>query len=292
MGRLKHSKVIGYLFSFIGILLMAYLASATMSDLASATEVGSNGSGGLGSELKSPNTVGVKSPNTALGNQEYALCAGAESFNFNGVTYAKCRKQYGNSLGITHSYSGGNVQTVNDIGTAPGNGSFIVSTYSPPDSSLFAIYDCKGKRKAAKTTGSFAQCDGGICFTNTSGRNFPGVGPVADDEIICSCPIISTSIYHVWGPADCPATQSEYDAICAKGSKKMTRADGAILHVGNTGPPIVTLALDAMYDKRFGTKSTPKICERPCGRGGDADRPRPPNRSPARQRALAPAQRR
>jgi len=240
MTKLKHFAVISYLFSCIGILVM--------SDLAFATGVGANRSGGLGSRLKSPNT--------ALRNQNYALCAGAESFNFDGVTYAKCRKKNGNSLGLTHSYPGGNVQTVNNIGNAAGNGGFIVSTYSPPDPNLYAVYNCEA-------TGSFAQCDGGICFTNTSGTKFPRVGPVLDDEIICSCPITSSSKYHVWGPADCRFTQSEYDAICGKGSKEITRADGAILHIGNTGPPSVTIALDAEYDKTFGTKSTPKVCKRP-----------------------------
>jgi len=226
-------------------------------------------------KLKSPNTAKFKSPNTALWNQEYALCAGAESFNFDGVTYAKCRKKYGNSLGLTHSYPptpttpGGNVQTVNDIGTAPGNGSFMVSTYSPPDPQRYAVYGCKGE-------GSFAQCDGGICFTNTSGKNFPKIGPVADNEIICSCPIVTSKDYHVWGKAECPTTAAAYDKICEQGSKKITRADGAILHVGNTGPVTVTFALDAMYDKTFGTRSTPNICKRPSGgnnagggRGGD-----------------------
>jgi len=155
------------------------------------------------------------------------------------------------------------VQTVNDIGNASDNGSFMVSTYSPPDPSRYAIYGCKGKPKAGETTGSFAQCDGGICFTNTSGKDFPGVGPVADHEIICSCPIVSSSNYHVWGPADCAATRGDYNSICAKGSKKITRADGAILHIGNNGPVTVSIALDAQYDKTFGTKSTPKICKRP-----------------------------
>ena len=229
--------MIFYLFSCIGMLVMSDVTCAA------------GGAGGLiGGKLNNPNT--------ALWNQEYALCAGAISFNFDGVTYAKCRKKDGNSLGLTHAYPGGDVQTVNNIGNAADNGSFMVSTYSPPDPSIYATYGCKAP-------GSFAQCDGGICFTNTSGKNFPGVGPVAENEIICSCPITTSSNYHVWGPADCPSTRREYDAICAKGSKKATRADGTILRIGNNGPAAVTVALDAMYDQAFGTKNTPKICKRP-----------------------------
>jgi len=240
MRRKKHSYVMGYLLCLINMM--------TISDLGLATGLGANLSDGLESELKSPIT--------ALWNQKYALCAGAESFNFNGITYAKCSKKEGNSLGLTHSYPGGDVQTVNDIGNNPDNGSFMVSTYSPPDSGRYAAYYCESK-------GSFAQCNGGICFTNTSGKNFPDVGPVANDEIICSCPITSSSNYHVMGPADCPTTQSQFDAICKKGSEKITRADGTILHIGSNGPVSVTVTLNALYDKTFGTTSTLKVCKRP-----------------------------
>lgn len=113
-----------------------------------------------------------------LENQTYALCAGAVSFNFDGITYAKCRKKQGNSLGLAHSYLGGDIATVNSIGTT-GSAPFIVSTYSPPDPERYALYSCN-------KPGAYAQCDGGICFTNTTGNPFPGLGVVGNTEIICS----------------------------------------------------------------------------------------------------------
>ena len=160
---------------------------------------------------------------TPLPNQAYALCAGAISFNFDGITYANCRKKLGNSLGLTHAYPGGDVATVNAIGST-GNGPFIVSTYSPPDSERYALYACN-------KPGAFAQCDGGICFNNTTGNPFPGLGTVSSGEIICSCPISMASKYHVWGPAECPKSAKEYDAICVTGSKKSVTSDGVILRI-------------------------------------------------------------
>jgi hypothetical protein len=198
---------------------------------------------------------------TPLANQAYALCAGAVSFNFDGITYAKCRKKFGDSLGLTHAYSAGDmypagdIETVNVIGTS-GNAPFIVSTYSPPDPERYALYSCN-------KPGAYAQCDGGICFNNTTGNPFPGLGIVGDGEIICSCPISIASKYHVWGPAECPKSAKEYDAICAVGSKKSVTRDGAILRIGNSGPVAVTKAQNEVYDRLFGTSTQSKLCQRP-----------------------------
>jgi hypothetical protein len=193
-------------------------------------------------------------PLTPMFEQNYALCAGAVTFNFDGITYAKCRKKYGNSLGLTHSYSGGNIQTVSDIGNSVG--SYMVSTYSPPDSKIYALYSCDQQ-------GAYAQCNGGLCFTNTTSSNFPGFESVGINEIICSCPIVYTKNYHVTGPATCPSTQDEYDAICSTGSQHDTTADGVSLHIGAGGNPEVTIAMNLYYDKVFGTHSSSKVCKRP-----------------------------
>lgn len=198
-----------------------------------------------------------------LPNQKYALCAGALSFNFDGITYAKCRKLRGDSVTLTHAYPPGvlnkNIETVNKIGTAPNNRSFRVSTYSPPNSSIYAVYECT-------EPGAYAQCDGGLCFENTSGKPFPGVGPVARHEIICSCPIVTTdSVYHVTGPAACPTTLAEYNAVCGAGAAQAQTADGVILRIGSSGPADTQKAQDDYYDQQFGTTSTMKKCERPAG---------------------------
>lgn len=197
-------------------------------------------------------------PVIPLPDQDYALCAGAVTFNLDSITYAKCRIKYGDSLGLTHTYTRDpdrNIATINQIGTS-GTGPFIVSTYSPPDPEVFALYSCN-------KPGAFAQCDGGLCFTNTTGNAFPGLGEVNADEIICSCPITTSSKYHVWGPAICPITAKEYDAICAAGSKKTVTGDGFSLRIGSSGPVAVTQAQDIYYDENFGTTSQSKICKRP-----------------------------
>jgi len=202
------------------------------------------------------NAVLKKIPLMPLSNQKYALCAGAVTFNFDGITYARCRLKDGNSLAEKHTYKGGNAETVNKIGNAPGNGTFLVSTYSPPSTDEYALYSCP-------SSGAYAQCNGGICFTNTSGNEFPGLGRLASNEIICSCPITVAKDYHVTGPAKCPTSRSAYDKICSKGSEKAVTKDGASLYIGAGGPPATTLAMNAYYDKVFKTTSSSKICERP-----------------------------
>lgn len=197
-------------------------------------------------------------PLIPLYNQDYALCAGAVSFNLDGITYAKCRIKNGNSLGMTHTYTGnpgGNIETINQIGLL-GTAPFMVSTYSPPDPEKFALYSCN-------KPGAYAQCNGGLCFTNTTGNEFPGLGAVSAGEIMCSCPITTSNKYHVWGPASCPITANEYDKICAAGSKKTVAGDGFNLRIGSSGSVAVTQAQDIYYDDTFGTTSQSKICNRP-----------------------------
>ena len=43
-------------------------------------------------------------PVIPLPNQDYALCAGAVTFNLDSITYAKCRIKYGNSLGVCRTF--------------------------------------------------------------------------------------------------------------------------------------------------------------------------------------------
>lgn len=225
-----------------GLALVAALQPPSLAQVTSASQRASS--------------ILEEGPLIPLRNQKYALCAGAVTFNFDGITYARCRLKDGDSLALKHQYKGGDAQTVNTIGNAPGNRAFMVSTYSPPDSSEYALYSCSSK-------GSFAQCNGGICFTNTTGNKFPGLGRLSKNEIICSCPITTQKNYHVTGPAKCPTSRSKYDAICGKGSESKGTADGASLYIGAGGPPAATLAMNAYYDKVFKTSSSSKICERP-----------------------------
>lgn len=174
-----------------------------------------------------------------LVNQPYALCAGATTVNFDEVTYAKCKRLTGTSISAEQKYPfpangdflkiprSGNIATVNK-GTPMSKG-YVVSTYSPPAGAIaprqeLALYTCD--------QGAYAQCDGGLCFSSTTGKSSPLWGKVGKDEIICSCPITVTQTpFQVFGPGQCPTTQAAYDAICAK---NVSRANnGAVLYIGS-----------------------------------------------------------
>ena len=193
-------------------------------------------------------------PLIPLSSQPYALCAGAVTFNFDGITYARCQVMNGNSLAQRHPYKGGDAKTVNALGN--NNNGFFLSTYSPPTVGEFAMYSCKGQ-------GSFAQCNGGVCFTSTKGTSFPGLGKLASDQIVCSCPIKSEKDYSVWGPPTCPTTRAQYDSVCGAGTERATTKNGVSLHVGQFGPPAVMTAINLYYDRLFKTSSAFKTCERP-----------------------------
>src|SRR5262249_11436337 len=98
-----------------------------------------------------------------------------------------------------------------------------------------AVYTCPGATPGrAGSNGAYAQCDGGICFKSTQGQSFPGfdVPPLAEDEIICSCPITVQSPrdqvgYQITGPFPCE--QSFFDNCKRRTANKMT---GSTLFVG------------------------------------------------------------
>jgi hypothetical protein len=132
----------------------------------------------------------------------YALCATAQCFFLGergaGVAYCKCDLMNGESISTPFEFeSGDRTQNVCDLLDQGVENGFTVSTYSPPpqvladydtsfpDGPPLALYTCPGG-----STGPYAQCDGGVCFTSTEGSQFPGFSePLADGEIICSCPI-------------------------------------------------------------------------------------------------------
>jgi hypothetical protein len=200
-----------------------------------------------------------------LENQNYALCAGAQSVNFGEITYAKCAiKNKQTSISEVLSYpfpsippSPDNIDTVNE--GAPTNG-YIVSTFSPPPgltrpSGDLALYTCNAG-------GSYAQCDGGLCFTSTRAKQSPAPplwGPVSNSQIVCSCPIATpTTSYQVFGPSECPTTPREYDEICAAGVTKNN--NGAMIYVGApVGVPEKLAACLTGKPQKFNK------CDRPSG---------------------------
>ena len=120
-------------------------------------------------------------------DQTYALCAGASCFVFNDVAYCTCDVKKGNSISSPFRYDGGYVCSVNAEGA---NNGYMVSTFSLPPSLIApsgsqALYVCPRTSRAA-----YAKCDGGICFTSTTGNSFPGSKtPLGDNQIVCSCPV-------------------------------------------------------------------------------------------------------
>ena len=207
-----------------------------------------------------------------LPSQEYAICAGATSWIFNGVTYAKCTIKTGNSASLPLNYPAtspqpspptlpGDVSDVNNEGT--NQNLYMVSTYNPPaelttPNGNLALYTCNKK-------GSYAQCDGGICFKTGATKTFPGVGIINPGEIICSCPIETTSkSYQVFGPGgdECPTTKADYDAVCASGIKASD--NGQVLKIGSpTGDAkILAQCLEEKYNSPP-TTITFNTCKRP-----------------------------
>jgi hypothetical protein len=142
-------------------------------------------------------------------DQTYALCAVASCFVLNGVAYCRCDIKHGDSISLPFNYDHDkNICTINAEGK---NNGYMISTFSvapsllPPHGDM-AIYDCP----AATSTGAYAQCDGGVCFTSTRGQSFPGAAePLQKSQIICSCPITvadpSTAFtgYQIAGPFPC-----------------------------------------------------------------------------------------
>lgn len=129
----------------------------------------------------------------------YALCATAQCFFLNDVAYCKCDVMNGKSISLPFDFeAGGESQNVCDLLNDGVNNGFTVSTYSSPEQLTkayaesytgvgpppLAVYTCPGG-----SSGSYAQCDGGVCFNSSSGRDFPGIGQVGADQIICACPI-------------------------------------------------------------------------------------------------------
>ena len=141
-------------------------------------------------------------------DQTYALCAVASCFVFNEVAYCTCDVEQGDSISLPFTFGGSNdVCTVNAEGADNG---YMVSTYSLSDSVLVggdkAIYTCPRN----VSSGAYAQCDGGLCFTSTEGQDFPpgSTATLGENQIICACPIVQANPpeplgYQIAGPYPC-----------------------------------------------------------------------------------------
>jgi hypothetical protein len=228
----------------------------------------------LGSELWDGRPTAFQICPELLGAPEtFALCATATCRTLDNVAYCKCNVLNEKSISLPFSFTqGGETKNVCDLLLdGIGNG-FTVSTYATPRQletdyrpaleglgPPLAIYTCTGD--ADKTSAYSAQCDGGLCFTSTRGRDFPGFGHLQEDEIICSCPPLknmSPTGFQISGPWNCdPGDRNRdqrccnrdfYDKLCSVDSITQTGTKIAVGAV--TGfPAILSKELDGKLPK-------------------------------------------
>jgi len=191
-------------------------------------------------------------PNAAYAictNQTYALCAAASAFVYQEVSYAKCIIKNGNSISAPplRYRSGNQIKDICDVNAMGANNGYMMSTFSLPEEvkkgGNKALYTCPGG-----STGSYAQCDGGTCFRSSSGQVFPGVGKVAANEIICSCPITKSGTsnapfgYQFIGAYPCQ--QKAFD-VCDQEAH-----NGDIIPVGSP-PGAGRVLTEALYGRNY-----------------------------------------
>jgi hypothetical protein len=198
-------------------------------------------------------------------HQQYALCAEASCFVYNGVSYCRCEVSRGNSISLQLSYASPNrEQNVCDVNAQGKTNGYMVSTFSLPNNvkkgGNAAVYTCPGSSdelSGVPAPIAYGQCDGGICFDSTRGQNFPGfIERLHENEIICSCPISTDATsgssdsfgYQVFGPYDPTAPiGSRCDAnACASCSVTNPSANGSTIPVGapTGGGKFLTLQLE------------------------------------------------
>src|SRR6202035_1333637 len=131
-------------------------------------------------------------------NQQYALCAEASCFVYDGVAYCKCDIKRGNSISLQLSFSSAaGQQNVCDVNRQGRTNGYMISTFSLPDNvekdGSAAVYTCPGSADAGSgviAPVAYGQCDGGFCFKSTRGQKIPGfTGHLRGNQIICSCPV-------------------------------------------------------------------------------------------------------
>ncbi len=174
-------------------------------------------------------TVRAKGPIVCEG-RTYALCAVAECSVYNGVAYCGCRAEHGDSISAPLEIDGKDVCEMMAAGKRNG---YLVSTYSLPPEVVKggdkALYTCP----AETSTGSYAQCDGGLCFPSTRGKRFPGLDKLDGDEMICACPITTADPstaktgYQIVGPYPC---QKDFFRYCGK--RTASGRTGSTIYVG------------------------------------------------------------
>ena len=204
--------------------------------------------GALGLQAASP---APEPPFIVCQDQQYALCAAASCWVYNGIAYCECDVLVGDSVSLRlPAPSPGSQRDVCDVNREGRTNGYMVSTFSVPaegrKGGTAAVYTCPGTGNAGGGVAApvaYGQCDGGLCFRSTSGNRFPGSPQkLGGDEIICSCPISTASTpgsvnplgYQVFGPYDpkAPPGKRCSDAGCALCSVASPTSNGATIPVG------------------------------------------------------------
>ena len=196
--------------------------------------VGTVGAAGLESasaeaaQLKKKRGIFKTCPVNKRDDATFALCATATCWMLDGVAYCKCEILEEESISLTFRYrEKGEKKDVCDLLQAGLDNGFTVSTYATPRQTEanydrateklgppLALYNCPGQKRG--TSGFSAQCDGGLCFKSTSGQDFPGLGKIKNDEIVCSCPTAASPPigFQITGPWNCAPGDRNVDGRC------------------------------------------------------------------------------
>src|SRR5262244_3986904 len=183
-------------------------------------------------------------------DQPYALCAAASCFIYNLVAYCQCDVMKGDSISLQLSFfSAAGEQNVCDVNAQGKTNGFMVSTFSLPTAVVkggpSAVYTCPGSANAgpgAPAPVFYGQCDGGIGFTSTTSKTFPGFEGKLHSQVIASCPVATPDTkggsnaagYQIFGAyhPQAPVGQRCDANVCAACGVPNPEANGSILPVG------------------------------------------------------------
>lgn len=210
----------------------------------------------------------VKCPTAGSPSNEFALCATALCWTLDGVSYCKCDiKEDQPSISLPFTFTeGSTLKNVCDLLTQGTINGFTISTYATPPQALQgynqateregqpkALYTCDKSGYKNRPAYS-AQCDGGVCFKSTTNSDFPGLGRIGPDEIVCSCPpTANKKPFQIAGPWNCrPGEANTNNQCCDKdfynnycGIRSIKRT-GTVMSVGS--PKGSAVALSTLLD--------------------------------------------
>jgi hypothetical protein len=198
----------------------------TTSGIAGADDLSPRENRQLGAELWDARPTAFQiCPKSEGDPDRFALCATATCRTLDEVAYCKCNILNEKSISLPFAYQqGGESKNVCDLLLAGIDNGFTISTYATPRrletkykgelGPPLALYTCPADTDSSKQYS--AQCDGGVCFTSTRGREFPGFGTLGNDEIICSCPPVKgmQTGFQIAGPWKCEAGDKNLDGRC------------------------------------------------------------------------------